>query len=83
MSNLVKVQGYSNLRKDLTNKGVINVDHNAYQNYLISKNLAKKNILEKEQTQQNLTYMQEEINSIKDDVGQIKEMLLALINKEK
>jgi hypothetical protein len=83
MSSLVKVQGYSNLRKDLINKGVVNVDHNAYQNYLVSKNLAKRNILEKEQAHQNLASMQDEINSIKDDVGQIKEMLLALMNKEK
>jgi hypothetical protein len=83
MSSLVKVQGHSNLRKDLINKGVVNVDNNAYQNYLVSKNLAKKNILEKEQTHQNLASIQDEINSMKDDVGQIKEMLLALMNKEK
>jgi|NOAtaT_6_FD_contig_41_6132514_length_2484_multi_3_in_0_out_0_2 hypothetical protein len=83
MNNLIKIQGYSNLRKDKTNKGIINVDHNAYQNYLMSKNLVKRNMLEKEQAQQTISSMQEEINNIKDDIGDIKTMLQHLINKDK
>jgi len=76
MSSFVKIEGHKGLVKDLTNGGVINIDKNAYKHYQMSVLAAKKNIEEKQT-------MQQEINNMKNDINEIKQMLVALINKEK
>jgi hypothetical protein len=83
MENLVKVDGFESLRKDKTNGGVINVDKNAYKAYLISKSLAEKRETEKKITQEAVGSMQSEINNIKQDITEIKTMLLSLLNSKK
>jgi hypothetical protein len=83
MSYLVSIEGHSSLKKDIVNGGVVNVDKNAYKKYLQSKELAKKAQEEKLQSQQTIVRMEHEINSMKQDMNDIKKMLESLVNKDK
>ena len=81
MNELVKVDGYSNLRKDLSSGGVVNVDRSSYQTH---KN-ARRNMLtqqtEKQQLQETVVSLEGEINNIKDELTDIKVLLTKLLNK--
>lgn len=83
MDNIVKIEGTSNLVKDLRNGGVINVDKNSYDQYKLSKNIAMKNIKELTATKTNVETLQVEINSMKEDLETIKNMLYLLTQKGK
>jgi hypothetical protein len=83
MSYLVSIEGNPSLKKDIVNGGVVNVDKNAYKRYLQSKELAKKAQEEKLQSQQTIVRMEHEINSMKQDMNDIKKMLESLVNKDK
>jgi hypothetical protein len=83
MSELVKVEGYTNLAKDVHNGGVINLDRRAYESHKLARNIAMKNIQELSRTKTNVDSLQSEINSIKEDIGMIKEMLFLLTQKGK
>jgi hypothetical protein len=83
MDNIVKIEGNSNLVKDLRNGGVINVDKNSYDQYKLSKNIAMKNIKELTATKTNVETLQVEINSMKEDLETIKNMLYLLTQKGK
>jgi hypothetical protein len=83
MDNIVKIEGTTNLVKDLRNGGVINVDKNSYDQYKLSKNIAMKNIKELTATKTNVETLQVEINSMKEDLETIKNMLYLLTQKGK
>jgi TolA-binding protein len=83
MNDFLKVEGYSGLIKDKTNGGVINVDKNSYKEYILARNNARKNIVEKQETQETISSMQSKINSMEDDISQIKNMILTLLEKGK
>jgi hypothetical protein len=83
MDNIVKIEGTANLVKDLRNGGVINVDKNSYDQYKLSKNIAMKNIKELTATKTNVETLQVEINSMKEDLETIKNMLYLLTQKGK
>jgi len=78
---LNKVEGYSYLRKDLSNGGVVNVDRKAYEQHMRSRAIAKRNMAEKQINQESINSMRTEIDSIKDDMAEIKTMLLSLMNR--
>jgi uncharacterized protein YlxW (UPF0749 family) len=81
MSQLVKVEGYSNLRKDLSSGGVINMDQSTY----LSNKTARRNIImqrkENEHLQESVSTLGTEINNIKEELTDIKVMLTKLLNK--
>jgi hypothetical protein len=79
--SLVKVEGFSNLRKDTSEGGVVNVDKTSYSNYLMTRNAARLKAQEIESTKQSVANITGEINSIKSDITDIKNILLTLINK--
>lgn len=83
MSVLVSIEGHTSLKKDISNGGVVNVDKNAYKKYLQSKEQAKRAHEEKIQHQQTIVRMESEINSMKQDMNDIKKMLESLVNKDK
>lgn len=83
MSELVKVEGYTNLVKDVHNGGVINLDKKSYEQHKMARNIAMRNIQELAKTKTNVDSLQIEINSIKEDIGMIKEMLFLLTQKGK
>ena len=83
MNTLEKVEGFSSLMKDTSSGGVINVDKAAYKSYIVSKQIEQRKLAERKVQSEQIQSMQEEINSIKDDISEVKQMLLALINKGK
>ena len=71
----VKVEHYPELRRDEWSKGITNVDNDAYTNYMNGA-IARKN--------RNATLEEntKEINNLKEDVSEIKDMLRQLISKQ-
>lgn len=67
---MLKVKDYPNLRRDPVSKGIVNVDQSAY-----NEHLQKKLVKEK------MTSMDNEINSIKQSVNEIKELLTNMAKK--
>lgn len=79
--SLVKIEGYQNLRKDPSTGGIINVDKRSYESYMLAKNSATRHVEERKATQESISGLQDEINSIKNDLSEIKGILISLINK--
>tara|TARA_X000001382_G_scaffold48443_1_gene32846 strand:+ start:2877 stop:3107 length:231 start_codon:yes stop_codon:yes gene_type:complete len=72
--NEVKVEHHPELRRDEYSKGITNVDNDAYIKYMNGA-LARKN------RNQTLEEHSKEINNIKEDVSDIKDMLQQLLSK--
>ena len=70
----VKVEHHPELRRDEWSKGITNVDNDAYTNYM---NGATK----RKQRNQTLEENTKEINNLKEDVSEIKDMLQQLLSK--
>jgi len=70
----VKVESHPELRRDEWSKGITNVDNDAYTRYM---NGAEK----RKQRNQTLEEHSKEINTIKEDVSDIKDMLQQLLSK--
>lgn len=70
----IKVEGHPNLRRDANTGAIINSNGSAYNNYMIRKanQNAEKNEIEE---------MKTDINSLKNDICDIKELLLKLVEK--
>ena len=66
----VKIEGHSDLRKNLVTGAVINNDKIAYERYLNSK---------KEFTKMNSSM--DDINSLKEEISEIKSLLKELLKK--
>ena len=81
MSELLKISGFDQLVKDPKNGGVINIDRGAYKSHLVSKQLAQRDLAEKKASKESIQSMQTEINTIKNDISEIKNMILNLIEK--
>ena len=69
-----KVGSHPELAKDEYSKGITNIDNDAYKKYMQSAMTRKeRNALLETNTK--------EINNLKEDVSEIKDMLRQLINK--
>ena len=69
-----KVESHPELRRDEYSKGVTNIDNDAYSKYMHGAIVRKE---------RNTTLMSntEEINNLKEDMSEIKDMLRQLISK--
>lgn len=74
--NVVKIQDRESLVRDMTSGAIINTDKTEYENYLIKRNASKQMKLQIEKNS-------EEIAEIKNDISEIKQLLISLINKER
>jgi hypothetical protein len=73
--NFVRVESFPDLRKDINNGGVVNSNTDSYTAYLEKK----KRILS-EQAEKDA--MKEEINNIKQDLSEIKQLLTLLMDRK-
>jgi hypothetical protein len=73
---VVKIQDRESLVRDMTSGAIINTDKTEYENYLIKRNASKQMKLQIEKNS-------EEIAEIKNDISEIKQLLISLINKER
>lgn len=81
--SLEKVEGYSNLRKDVANGGVINVDKKSFESYKTQRLFALQKSEETKHTIGSVAKLETEINNIKCDMQDIKMMLQSLLEKGK
>ena len=70
-----KVESHPELSRDEYSKGITNIDNDAYSKYMHGA-LARK---ERNATLENNT---EEINNLKEDMSEIKDMLRQVISKQ-
>ena len=70
----VKVEHHPELRRDEYSKGIRNVDHAAYNNYM-------QGALARKSRNKTLEENTKEINNLKEDVSEIKDMLQQLLSK--
>lgn len=78
-----KVEGYSSLRKDTVNGGVVNVDSKSFEAYKQKRLISLQKNAQEEQTANAVSNLQSEINNIKGDMQDIKLMLQTLLEKGK
>ena len=73
--NEVKVEHHPELARDEYSKGIKNVDNDAYSKYMQGATARKeRNITLRSNT--------EEINNLKEDMSEVKDMLRQLISKQ-
>lgn len=77
----LKVDGYSNLVKDPTSGGVVNNDPQAYLEYKRKRDAAMKALNEKKALQNRVIDVEKDINKLKSDVNDMKDMLKIIIDK--
>ena len=70
----MKVEGHPNLERDMNTGAVVNNNRNAYQNYLLKR-------YRQEKDDQEIRDMKHDINSLKEDMSTIKDLLLKLAEK--
>ena len=71
-----KVDGYSNLVRDERTNAVLNVNMDNYKSYLEQRKI-------KEQENQRIESLENDLNSMKNDLGEIKDLLRSMINGSK
>ena len=71
----VKVEHYPELRRDEWSKGITNVDNDAYTNYM-------NGAIARKQRNNTLEENTKEINNLKQDLSEVKDMLRQLISKQ-
>ena len=71
----VKVEHYPELRRDEYSKGITNIDNDAYTNYM-------NGAVARKQRNHTLEENTKEINNLKEDVSEIKDMLRQIISKQ-
>ena len=64
MSHL-KVENHTNLIRDPSSKAVLNTDRTGLQDYYRRQEIAKKEVMEREETKHRLAKMEEEMQEIK------------------
>ena len=74
MSDYVKVQGHSNLVRDMKPHAIINKDKNAYS-------IAKRRAEEAQRQRDEIRGATREINNLKCEMHEIKSMLKTLLDK--
>ena len=75
MSDYIKVQGHSNLVRDVNSHAIINKDKNAYH-------LAKHRAEEAQRQGDEIRGATREINNLKCEMHEIKSLLLQLVDKK-
>lgn len=70
----LKVEGHSDLVRDLSSRAIINTNKREYEEYMERVRMA-------EEKDQLLSQHTEDINNIKNDLQEIKTLLFTLVNK--
>ena len=74
MSNQIPVEGQSGLYRDSDSTAIINRDQKAYLDYMKRKKIAENKNLE-------LNKMKEDLDNVKGELGEIKDLLSTLVQK--
>jgi hypothetical protein len=74
MSDYIKVQGYNGLVRDTRSNAIVNKDKNAY-------NIAKRRAEEAQRQRDEIRGATREINNLKCEMHEIKDMLKTLLDR--
>ena len=74
MNNFVPVEGRSGLYRDENSKAIVNRDKKAYLDYM-----KRKKIMQNKNSE--LDQMKEDLNNVKGEIGEIKDLLSTLVQK--
>jgi hypothetical protein len=74
MNDYIKVDGKDGLVRDMSTRAIINTNKSDYQNYL-------NRVADVKEKQRQIEEHSEDINNIKTELSEIKQMILMLINK--
>ena len=74
MTTIVKIEGKDGLVRDISTRAIINTNRSEYQNYINRRDAAMSK-------QKQIEEHSEDINNIKTELSEIKQMLLVLLNK--
>lgn len=72
MQHYLKVEGHDGLVRDISTKAIVNTNKTEYEEYMSRRKEAETKQLEELQQKQ-------EINNIKSDISEIKQMLAILL----
>jgi hypothetical protein len=72
MVQLLKVEGNTSLVRDVSSNAIVNTNMSEYNDYMVTKQVAMARV-------DRVNQQTEDINNLKQDVTQIKEMLTMLI----
>jgi hypothetical protein len=70
----MKVEGYPDLQRDPNTGAVINNNGSAYRNYMLKKRRSESEIEE-------MNSMKSDIDNLKKDISDIKDLLIQIANK--
>lgn len=76
MEQYLKVEGHDNLVRDMSSKAVINTSMVEYEEYMARRRA-------KEQEKELIAKQAEEINNLKSDISEIKQLLHELLMKDR
>lgn len=74
MKNLIPVEGRPNLHRDKNSGAIINTDTSAYQQHL-------KYIQRTQNERTKMETLENDVNSIKNQISELKSLVLQLVNK--
>ena len=74
MKEYIPVEGYASLYRDSNSTAIVNRDRSAYENYIARRDALEKKSEEFEQ-------MKQELDNVKGDIGDIKDMLSVIVQK--
>jgi len=74
MDNLIPVEGRTDLYRDLESGAIINTNYNAYKQHM-------QHLEEVKNEKMRLQKLEEDFDMIKEDIMDIKNLLVKLINK--
>lgn len=74
MTEYLKVAGHDGLVRDVSTKAIVNTNRADFERYMNQRDAALKR-------QQQLDQHELDINSIKSDIAEIKQLLLAVLQK--
>ena len=72
---------FRSFEKDTSSGGVVNTDRSAYESHKIAKSVAMRNLQQQRATQDSVQHLQDEINTLKNDLSDIKCLMVQLLQK--
>ena len=82
MEKIAKIDKRPDLVKDLRTGSVINVDTKRYLEHKRIMTISRKNVVEKTAMSESIGTLNCEINNMKNDIDNIKQMLQILIDRK-
>jgi hypothetical protein len=74
MNELIQIKDNSNLLRDANTNSILNSNRSEYENYLQLKS-------KKESEKERIKFIETEVNQIKSDINEIKDLIKSFIEK--